>query len=45
MQECGPVMLVILDGWGWRENPTDNAVRLARISHKSCDTEAVRSKR
>ena len=24
-----PVMLVILDGWGWREEPTDNAVRLA----------------
>src|SRR6185369_10369675 len=25
-----PVMLVILDGWGWREDPTDNAVRQAR---------------
>ncbi len=24
-----PVMLVILDGWGWREDPTDNAVRQA----------------
>ena len=23
MQERRPVMLVILDGWGWRENPTD----------------------
>jgi 2,3-bisphosphoglycerate-independent phosphoglycerate mutase len=23
-------MLVILDGWGWREDPTDNAVRQAR---------------
>ena len=23
-------MLVILDGWGWRDDPTDNAVRLAR---------------
>ncbi len=25
-----PVMLVILDGWGWREETADNAVRLAR---------------
>ncbi|NHN84238.1 2,3-bisphosphoglycerate-independent phosphoglycerate mutase [Acetobacter musti] len=25
-----PVMLVILDGFGWRENDADNAVRLAR---------------
>ena len=25
-----PVMLVILDGWGWREDPADNAVRQAR---------------
>jgi 2,3-bisphosphoglycerate-independent phosphoglycerate mutase len=25
-----PVMLVILDGWGWREAPEDNAVHLAR---------------
>ena len=25
-----PVMLVILDGWGWREDPVDNAVRQAR---------------
>ncbi|HEX3982237.1 MAG TPA: 2,3-bisphosphoglycerate-independent phosphoglycerate mutase [Acidisoma sp.] len=24
-----PVMLVILDGWGWRESNEDNAVRLA----------------
>jgi 2,3-bisphosphoglycerate-independent phosphoglycerate mutase len=23
-------MLLILDGWGWREEPADNAVRLAR---------------
>src|SRR6188472_3489416 len=30
MPEHRPVMLVILDGWGWREDPTDNAVRLAR---------------
>ena len=25
-----PVMLVILDGWGWREDSAENAVRLAR---------------
>jgi 2,3-bisphosphoglycerate-independent phosphoglycerate mutase len=25
-----PVMLVILDGWGWREDPADNAVRQAK---------------
>ncbi|MFQ3622667.1 MAG: 2,3-bisphosphoglycerate-independent phosphoglycerate mutase [Acetobacteraceae bacterium] len=25
-----PVMLVVLDGWGWREDPADNAIRLAR---------------
>ena len=25
-----PVMLVILDGWGWREEEAHNAVRLAR---------------
>ena len=30
MQERRPVMLLILDGWGWREDPTDNAVRQAR---------------
>ena len=30
MQEHRPVMLVILDGWGWREDPTYNAVRRAR---------------
>lgn len=24
-----PVMLVILDGFGWREDESDNAVRLA----------------
>src|SRR4029079_8571546 len=35
LRECGmpkhrPVMLVILDGWGWREDPTDNAVQQAR---------------
>ena len=26
-----PVMLVILDGFGWREATADNAVRLARM--------------
>src|SRR5438034_2805511 len=30
MQKRRPVMLVVLDGWGWREDPADNAVRLAR---------------
>ena len=25
-----PVMLMILDGWGWREDPADNAIRQAR---------------
>jgi 2,3-bisphosphoglycerate-independent phosphoglycerate mutase len=30
IQNRRPVMLVILDGWGWREAPADNAVRLAR---------------
>lgn len=30
MQKRRPVMLIVLDGWGWREDPTDNAVRLAR---------------
>ena len=30
MQDRRPVMLVILDGWGWREDSTDNAVRQAR---------------
>jgi 2,3-bisphosphoglycerate-independent phosphoglycerate mutase len=29
VQPPRPVMLVILDGWGWRESNTDNAVRLA----------------
>ncbi|GAB0117281.1 2,3-bisphosphoglycerate-independent phosphoglycerate mutase [Acidisoma sp. 7E03] len=28
-QQHRPVMLVILDGWGWRESNEDNAVRLA----------------
>jgi 2,3-bisphosphoglycerate-independent phosphoglycerate mutase len=30
MQKRRPVMLVILDGWGWREETADNAVRQAR---------------
>ena len=29
-QSIRPVMLVILDGFGWREEPADNAVRQAR---------------
>ena len=29
-QAIRPVMLVILDGWGWREEAADNAVRQAR---------------
>jgi 2,3-bisphosphoglycerate-independent phosphoglycerate mutase len=30
MQRHRPVMLVILDGWGWREDPADNAIRQAK---------------
>ncbi len=30
MQRRRPVMLVILDGWGWREEAADNAVRQAK---------------
>jgi len=30
MQKHRPVMLVILDGWGWREDPADNAVLQAK---------------
>jgi 2,3-bisphosphoglycerate-independent phosphoglycerate mutase len=30
MRKRRPVMLVVLDGWGWREDPADNAVRQAR---------------
>ncbi len=30
MQERRPVMLVVLDGWGWRAEAADNAVRQAR---------------
>src|SRR6476659_8622217 len=28
-QQRRPVMLVVLDGWGWREDKADNAVRQA----------------
>src|SRR5581483_5628634 len=30
MQKRRPVMLAILDGWGWREEAADNAVRQAK---------------
>src|SRR5580658_1338861 len=30
MQQRRPVMLVILDGWGWREETADNAIRQAK---------------
>src|SRR5215813_11730091 len=30
MQKRRPVMLVVLDGWGWRNDDADNAVRQAR---------------
>jgi 2,3-bisphosphoglycerate-independent phosphoglycerate mutase len=30
MQTHRPVMLVVLDGWGWREDSADNAVRQAK---------------
>ncbi len=29
-QKIRPVMLVILDGWGWREDPADNAILQAK---------------
>ena len=29
-QKRRPVMLVVLDGWGWREETADNAIRQAR---------------
>ena len=29
-QKARPVMLVVLDGWGWREEGADNAVRLGK---------------
>ena len=30
MQRRRPVMLVIMDGWGWRDDPRDNAIRQAK---------------
>src|SRR3569623_2703874 len=30
MQKRRPVMLVVLDGWGWREDTANNAVRQAK---------------
>ncbi|MEX2034218.1 MAG: hypothetical protein WEA28_03385, partial [Xanthobacteraceae bacterium] len=30
MQKRRPVMLVVLDGWGWREEAADNAIRQAK---------------
>src|SRR6516225_975737 len=30
MQKRRPVMLLILDGWGWREEAADNAIRQAK---------------
>src|ERR1700689_1292336 len=30
MQQRRPVMLVILDGWGWRDETADNAIRQAK---------------
>ena len=30
MRDRRPVMLAVLDGWGWRDDPADNAVRQAR---------------
>src|SRR3984957_13411974 len=30
MQWPRPVMLAILDGWGWRDDPADNAIRQAK---------------
>lgn len=30
MQKRRPVMLVVLDGWGWRDDKADNAIRQAK---------------
>ena len=30
MQKRRPVMLVVLDGWGWREDTANNAIRQAK---------------
>jgi 2,3-bisphosphoglycerate-independent phosphoglycerate mutase len=32
MRKYRPMVLVVLDGWGWREELPDNAVRQARTS-------------
>ena len=29
-ESTGPVVLCILDGWGHRDDPTDNAIAMAR---------------
>ena len=48
MQRRRPVMLAILDGWGWREDPADNAVKQARTPNfdrlwASCPTALLRT--
>ncbi len=40
MQRRRPVMLVILDGWGWRDDPADNAIRQAKTPIFDCLWEA-----
>jgi 2,3-bisphosphoglycerate-independent phosphoglycerate mutase len=35
MQKRRPVMLVVLDGWGWREETADNAIRQAKTPNFS----------
>jgi 2,3-bisphosphoglycerate-independent phosphoglycerate mutase len=32
MQKRRPVMLIVLDGWGWREDAADNAVRQEKMT-------------
>ena len=48
MQQRRSVMLMILDGWGWRDDPADNAVRQARTPNfdrlwASCPTALLRT--
>ena len=48
MQRRRPVMLAILDGWGWREETADNAVKQARTPNfdrlwASCPTALLRT--
>ena len=31
--EAGPLVLIILDGWGWREDPEHNAIHHAAPRH------------